>query len=103
MDSKRTAYEELQQHLNAARSLLKAGQLGAAEATLREAALLDPVAPQPVELLAKVLEAQGHSAESAKLALRAKALRKQAWARQVEADVRGHHALMGTAIQHETI
>ena len=70
------------------------GRLSEAETLLREAMVIDPKHPGTHQKLAEVVAALGREAEAHQLHKMAEALRKEAWQRQVEAEIRGRHEVM---------
>jgi len=70
------------------------GRLSEAETLLREALAIDPKHPGTPQKLAEIVAAQGREAEATQLHKMAEALRKEAWQRQVEAEIRGRHEVM---------
>jgi Tfp pilus assembly protein PilF len=67
-----------------------------------EAALkLDENNPPAYDAMAECLEARGEAGQAEAWRERAKLVRKQAWQRQVEAEARGHHDLLGEPSRHE--
>lgn len=94
--------EGVKKLLAQAKTALEQGCLAEAETAAREAGRIDPVNPVPLEVLARVLEAQGRHETAEEAAKQAKALRKAAWKRQVEAELRGQHEWMGSSIRHKT-
>lgn len=102
--SEETASEVLarfEKLLEQARTLREAGRLDEAHAAAHEAMLLDEKNPRPLEALAHVAEARGRPEEAERLRGRAGTLRKEAWQRQVEAEIRGQHELWGDPLRHE--
>lgn len=98
-----TDLEQLKGLWATARRHLEAGRPEEAEEAAREALRLEENAPKTLDLLADVVEARGRTEEAEQLRARAKALRKEAWARQVEAELRGGHETLGEAIRHELL
>ena len=70
------------------------GQLAEAEALLRQAMDIDPKHPGTHQRLSEVLAALGRAVEAEQHHKMGEALRKEAWQRQVEAEIRGKHEVM---------
>jgi len=84
-----------------ARALMGKRQLDEAEAALREAMEIDEHDPQPLNLMAELLQARGDEKQALQYLARAKQIRQRNWEREVEADARGHHEVMGQRYRHE--
>ena len=93
--------ERIQALLQAARDHLHERRFSHAEAAAQEAHTLDPNSAKPVELLAEVARAAGQTEQAERHAALAKHLRDEAWKRDVEAEARGHHDLLGKASRNE--
>lgn len=94
--------------LNAVKAFLQTAQRkiaeGAweeAEKAAREALRLDENHAAPYLVMGEVLEAQGKAAEAGEWRDKAERVRKEAWQKQVEAEARGHHEVLGTPGRHE--
>ena len=101
MENPTKIVERISHLLAHAREALGAGQLELAEAATREAATLDPRDARIEDLLAEILRASGDEGAAGIHEDAAKRLRQEAWQREVEAEARGHHEWMGTAVRHE--
>ena len=101
MDAPLKDLDRIKVLLQAAQEALQAGRHTEAAQSAREALELDPLNPRPAELLAEIHRAAGKPELAAQDADLAKYLREQAWKRQVEAEARGHHDLIGEASRHE--
>jgi len=101
MDAPLKDLERIRALLQSAVAALQAGRHAEAMLSAREAQELDPLNPRPPELLAEIHRAAGKPELAAREADLAKYLRKQAWEREVEAEARGHHDLIGGASRHE--
>lgn len=101
MDAPVKELQQMTQLQTQARKMLDAGR--AAEAlTAADAALaLEPKNLRSLTLKAEALERLGETAPAEQLRLLIKQLKREAWQREVEAEIRGHHDLMGEAIRHE--
>jgi Flp pilus assembly protein TadD len=87
--------------LTQARERLAVGSAAEAEASVLEAAALDPRNAQVLDLLAEIHAQAGQPDRARREREQAKQLRREAWQRQVEAEARGHHELLGEPIRHE--
>jgi Tfp pilus assembly protein PilF len=101
MDAPVKDLERIRVLLQGARERLEAGVYAEAEHQAREALQLDPYSPRPADLLAEIARAAGHPEMAQRHAALAKHLREEAWKRDVEAEARGHHDLMGEPTRHE--
>lgn len=73
----------------------------AAKQAIEAALKLDENNPPACDAMAECLEAGGGTGQAEAWRKRAKLIRKQAWQRQVEAEARGHHDLLGEPSRHE--
>jgi tetratricopeptide (TPR) repeat protein len=85
------------------RELLDAGRLDEALAATEAALELEVQNLRSLALKADVLERLGKAKEVLQLRAVIKHLKREAWQREVEAEIRGHHDLMGEAIRHEQL
>ncbi len=91
----------IEQWLEAGRQDIAGGRWEKAEAAIREALALDENHPGTYDLMATLFEAQGNEPMAAQWRERARQVRKDAWTRQVEAEARGHHEMLGEPGRHE--
>jgi Tfp pilus assembly protein PilF len=103
MDAPVKELERLQALQKQAHERLEAGQLDEALASVEEALAIEAKNLRSLALKADVLERKGQAEEAGRLRLIAKQLKREAWERQVEAELRGKHDLMGEAIRHEKL
>jgi len=101
MDAPIKELERMQELLGLGRERLEAGHLPEALAAVEEALALEPGNLRSLTLKAEVLERMEQPAEAAALRERIRLLRREAWQREVEAEARGRHDLLGEAIRHE--
>lgn len=78
-----------------ARQAIAAGRFAEGEAALARALSLDEHHAPSYSAMAELLEAQEKAAEAGTWREKARAVRRQAWQRQVEAEARGHHETVG--------
>jgi two-component SAPR family response regulator len=83
------------------RGFLEEGRLEEAAVAAQQMLRLDENRPRTYELMAEIAGRKGDDAGAASLRARAAALRKEAWQRKVEAELRSRHEVMGEAIKHE--
>ena len=93
--------EHRKQLLEEARLHLAEGKLDMARKLALEAIPLDEFCAQSFELLAEISDLERHSDEAAQWRQKAKDVRYEVWKKGVEAEVRGHHDVLGTAVRHE--
>ena len=72
-----------------------------AEDCLRQALAIDDRFIPALELMAALYESRGDEAKGETWRKRVKAVRLEQWERQVEAEARGRHEMMGEAVRHE--
>ena len=72
-----------------------------AKSALEQALAIDPLQPKPYDLLADVCEGLGDSSQAERHRSRAKSIRQEQWQRQVEAEARGGHEVLGKPSRHE--
>lgn len=101
MDSIGKHLEGFRAHLAQARQDIEERRWAEAQAALEAAMQIDPLEPKPYELLATVMDGLHDPDEADALRLRAKTLRQEKWQREVEAEVRGQHDLIGGPARHE--
>lgn len=102
MTSASQELERLQMLQAQAREHLAAGRLDEAEQALVEAQALEENNVRTLTLQAELAEALGDTAGAEALRARAAAERKAAWQRDVEAEIRGKHEMMGEPTRHKT-
>lgn len=85
------------------RELLATGRPQEAAAAAEEALALESDNVRSLTLQADAWEALGQREDAEALRLRIRLLRREAWQREVEAEIRGHHDLLGEAIRHEQL
>jgi len=103
MDAPLKELERMQALQRQGRKLLEAGQLPEAMAAVEEALALERDNVRSLTLQADVLERMDRTEEAAALRQRIRLLRREAWQREVEAELRGRHDLLGGAIRHEQL
>jgi Tfp pilus assembly protein PilF len=101
MDSTAKELEAFRERLGAAQACLARQDWEGARRALDDAIAIDPLQPKPFDLMADVLSHLNRGEESATFRTRAKLLRQEQWKRQVEAEVRGQHELIGAPARHE--
>ncbi|MDH4249373.1 MAG: tetratricopeptide repeat protein [Deltaproteobacteria bacterium] len=92
-----TAAQEVERRrrlVAAAEKVKGEGLLEEAESLLQQALEADPKHPGTHERLAEVWLAMGRTAQAAQGRQLAETLRKEAWQRQVEAEIRGQHEVL---------
>ena len=92
---------ELRKLVEEAREAISIGKLDAAEDSLRKAFAIDDRHIPAVEMMAALYEARGQTTQADQWRARAKAVRMENWERQVEAEARGRHEMMGEVVRHE--
>jgi Flp pilus assembly protein TadD len=103
MDAPLKELERMEALQAQARTLLEQGQPQAALAAAEDALALEPRNVRSLLLKAEALEGVGQAEPAEQLRALVKQLKHDAWQRQVEAEVRGRHDLMGEAIRHEKL
>lgn len=93
--------QQMQQLQQQARQHLEAGHAAEALGAVQAALALEETNLRSLTLKVEALEALGRTDEAGKLRTLVRQLRREAWQRDVEAEIRGHHDLMGEAIRHE--
>ena len=73
----------------------------AAAAVLEKVVEMDPNQPKSHDLLADAWEKLGETRKAQSSRSHAKAIREDKWKREVEAEARGHHEIMGKASRHD--
>jgi uncharacterized protein HemY len=87
--------------LETGRQAIAKGEWSKAEEAVRQAIALDEHQAPSYELMAALFEAQGREPEATEWREKAKLVRRQVWQRQVEAEARGHHEMLGEPSRHE--
>lgn len=103
MDAPVKELERIEALQRQARELLDAGRLDEALAATEAALQLEAQNLRSLALKADVLEHMGKVEQGHQLRTLIKHLKREAWQREVEAEIRGHHDLMGEAIRHEQL
>jgi Tfp pilus assembly protein PilF len=103
MDSPAQDLKLIRARLEEARRAIEARLWSEAKRALEAAMALDPFEPGPHELMAAVMEGLHDPDAAETFRRRAKALRQERWQREVEAEIRGQHELMGGPRRHETL
>lgn len=101
-----TPIKELQQMQTLqlqARELLEAGRPAEALAAAEAALAIEETNLRSLGLKADALEQLGQDEPAVQLRALIRQLKREAWQREVEAEIRGHHDLMGEAIRHATL
>jgi Tfp pilus assembly protein PilF len=101
MDSPKNILRKVSTLLDSARERIAAEEWDAAQAELEAALKLDEHNAAIYDAMADLFEAKGGAGKSAQWREKAQLQRKQAWQRQVEAEARGHHDLLGEPGRHE--
>lgn len=101
MDAPVNELQRLEELVNRGRSALEEGRIQDALAAADEALEIEPTYLRILALKADALEKQGDTETAEHLRTQVREIRREAWKRQVEAEVRGQHDLMGSAIRHE--
>ncbi len=87
--------------LETARRHLEEGDWDAAEKAVRDALALDENHVPTCAAMTDVFEARGNPAEAGQWRAKAEQVRLRAWQRQVEAEARGHHDMLGEPSRKE--
>lgn len=103
MDAPVKELEQLKSLQSAAKTHLDESALDQAQTCLEQAQSIEPGNPRTLELMSRLAEGRGDAQGAERLKEKAATLRKEAWQRQVEAEIRGKHELMGEAIRKETL
>ena len=101
MDSPRQIVEQTKALLEEGRGRIAAQDWEAARLAIEAALKLDENSPSTYEAMADLFGAMGEPDKCDEWREKAQLVRKQAWQRQVEAEARGHHDLLGEPIRHE--
>ncbi len=103
MDSPVKELQRMRERQEQAAALLGEGRHPEALAAVDEALTIEEQNTRSLSLKADILGAMGRGEEAERLRALVRQLRKEAWRRQVEAEIRGHHDLWGEAIRHENL
>jgi len=101
MDSTTKDLEQFRERVAAAQACLERQEWEDARRALDAAIAIDPLQPKPFDLMADVLSHLNRGEQSEAFRTRAKLLRQEQWKRQVEAEIRGQHELIGAPARHE--
>ena len=101
MDSAVSDLKRIEALLEQARAGLTAGDPGAALAATEQALAIDPRHLPALALRIRALEGAGQLEEAHRQSLHLKQLKREAWQREVEAELRGKHDVLGKATRHE--
>lgn len=101
MESAKHILEKINVLLQDAHGKIAAQDWDAAQAAIESALKLDEHHAPSYEGMAHLFEAKGDAEQSAEWREKSQLVRKQAWQRQVEAEARGHHDLLGEPGRHE--
>ncbi len=72
-----------------------------AERAVNQAIGLDNMNPGACDLMADIQDAQGNAPKAEEWREKARGIRKEAWKRQVEAEARGRHEILGEPARRE--
>jgi thioredoxin-like negative regulator of GroEL len=103
MDAPLKELERLRALHQEARRLLDASRPADARDAAQQALALEADNPRSLALLAEALERLGEAEPAQRLRLQIRQIRRDTWQRQVEAEARGQHDLLGQAIRHEKL
>ena len=101
MASPKQIVEQIAVLLEESRACTATEEWQAAQAAVEQALLLDENHASSYDAMADVFDAMGQADKSTQWRDKSKLVRKQAWQRQVEAEARGHHELLGEPGRHE--
>lgn len=99
-----TISEQLNQFkglLAQARQNLDESKTQEAEKIVLDAIKIDEMAPEPYDFLEEIYLLKGNHQKANEYKQIAQAIRKKVWGNQVEAEIRGHHEMLGEASRHE--
>ncbi len=89
--------------LEQARTALEDGRADATLDDARHVLALDPKNIKAYRLMGDAYEALGKPQDAERMRAQEKVIKRDAWQRQVEAEVREQHEMMGEAIRHERL
>ncbi len=95
MDSPGKELERFDHLLAEAAEAMEGQRWNEAQTALKQALAIDPLQPKPYDLLADVCDGLHDPDQAEHYRSRAKAIRQEQWQRQVEAEVRGGHEILG--------
>ena len=101
MDSPQKTLAEIAALHDRAREAIAEKQFVEGQDALAQALSLDENHAPSYDLMAELFEAQENAEEARTWHDKARAVRRQAWQRQVEAEARGHHDMLGKPGRHE--
>lgn len=101
MNSPLKDIEAIKALVEESRALIENEKWEAAAAVLEKVVELDPNQPKSHDLLADAWEKLGETQKAQSSRSHAKAIREDKWKREVEAEARGHHEIMGKASRHD--
>jgi Tfp pilus assembly protein PilF len=101
MDTTAVELAAFRERISAAEACIEKQDWEAARQALEAAIAIDALQPKPFDLMAGVLAKQQRGDEAEQFRARAKVLRQEQWQRQVEAEIRGQHELIGGPARHE--
>ncbi len=93
--------ETIRALIGESKALTDSGNWEAAAAVLEKAVQVDPNHPRSHDLLADAWEKMGEAQKAQSSRSRAKAIRDERWKKEVEAQARGQHDMLGKAARHE--
>ena len=101
MDAPVKELEQMQALREESRQLLEAEALEEALSKVNQALAIEEMNQRSLSLKADILEKQGNSTEAENLRALVKQIKKEAWQKQVEAEARGQHEVLGGAVRRE--
>ena len=101
MDAPLKEIKRIEEILDQGPKLVDTGKGEAALELVEEGLGMDPKNLKLLALKASALEKLGRAEDAGQIRETIKALKKEAWKRQVEAEIRGSHDLMGEASRNE--
>ncbi len=103
MDAPISELKQLEAHKEQARTLMGQGRHADALAAVEQALAIEAKHLAALKLKAEILAQMGATAEAEQALALYKACKHEAWEREVEAEIRGHHDVLGEAIRHEKL
>ncbi|MCZ6748676.1 MAG: hypothetical protein O7D96_05240 [SAR324 cluster bacterium] len=95
MDSPVKDIERIDRLMAEAAETMEGQRWDEAQTALEQVRAIDPLQPKTYDLLADVCDGLNDPGQAGRHRSRAKAIRQEQWQRQVEADVRGGHEILG--------